>query len=101
MNLDTLENLGLSQREISTYLALLKLGSASIRDIAAQTGINRGTTYETLKDLAGKGVVSYFPKGKRRIFSAEPPEKLLELAEEKRQSLDATIEEMKIRLILN
>ncbi len=99
MNLDTLENLGLSQREISTYLALLKLGSASIRDIAAQTGINRGTTYETLKDLAGKGVVSYFPKGKRRIFSAEPPEKLLELAEEKRQSLDATIEEMKIRLI--
>ena len=68
MNLEILEQLGLSQREINIYLALLKLGSASIRDIAAQAGINRGTTYETLKELASKGVVSYFPKGKRRIF---------------------------------
>ena len=64
MNLDILEQLGLSQREISIYLALLKLGTASIRDIASQTEINRGTTYETLKDLARKGIVSYFPKGK-------------------------------------
>ncbi len=99
MNLDVLENLGLDQREISIYLALLKLGSASIRDIASQANINRGTTYDTLKGLADKGVVSYFPKGKRRIFSAEPPEKLLDLAEDKRQALDATIEEMKHRLI--
>ena len=99
MNLDILKNLGLDQREISTYLVLLKLGSASIRDIATQTGINRGTTYETLKGLAGKGIVSYFPKGKRRIFSAEPPEKLLQLAEEQRQTMDITIEEMKTRLV--
>lgn len=99
MNLETLEQLGLSQREINIYLALLKLGSASIRDIADQAGINRGTTYETLKELAGKGIVSYFPKGKRRIFSAEPPEKLLDIAEEKKQSLEASIEEMKLRLI--
>ena len=99
MNLEVLENLDLNQREISIYLALLKLGCASIRDIAAQTGINRGTTYETLKTLAQKGVASYLPKGRRRIFSAEPPEKLLELAEEKRQSLDATIDEMRAQLI--
>lgn len=99
MHLESLETLGLSPREINIYLALLKLGSASIRDIAVQAGINRGTTYETLKVLAGKGIVSYFPKGKRRIFSAEPPEKLLDLAEEKRLSLEASIEEMKHRLI--
>ena len=99
MNLDVLKEIGLSQREIDIYLALLKLGPASIRDIASQAEINRGTTYETLKDLAGRGIVSYFPKGKRRFFSAEPPEKLLDIAEEKRQSLEAGIEEMKQRLI--
>ncbi len=99
MNLDVLEQLGLSSREIDIYLALLKSGSASIRDIAAQSGINRGSTYETLKELANKGIVSYFPKGKRRIFSAEPPEKLLDIAEEKRQLLESGIEEMKHRLI--
>ena len=99
MNLEILEQLGLSQREISIYLALLKLGTASIRDIAAQADINRGTTYETLKQLAGKGIVSYFPKGKRRIFCAEPPEVLLELAEEKRHTLEQGIEDMKQHLI--
>lgn len=99
MNLEILEQLGLDQKEISIYLALLKLGTASIRDIAAEADINRGTTYETLKGLAGKGIVSYFPKGKRRVFCAEPPEKLLDLAEEKRQALEQGIEEMKVSLI--
>ena len=99
MNLDILEQLGLDQKEISLYLALLKLGTASIRDIAAEADINRGTTYETLKAMAGKGIVSYFPKGKRRVFCAEPPEKLLDLAEEKKQSLEQGIEEMKHSLI--
>ncbi|WP_263322464.1 TrmB family transcriptional regulator [Endozoicomonas sp. Mp262] len=99
MNLDILEQLGLSQREISIYLSLLKLGTASIRDIATSADINRGTTYETLKELASKGVVSYFPKGKRRVFCAEPPEVLLELAKEKRQALEQGIEEMKTTLI--
>lgn len=99
MNLDTLKQLGLDQKEIKLYLALLKLGTASIRDIAAEADINRGTTYETLKGLAGKGIVSYFPKGKRRVFCAEAPEKLLDLAEEKKQSLEQSIEEMKQKLI--
>ncbi|WP_062260108.1 TrmB family transcriptional regulator [Endozoicomonas arenosclerae] len=99
MNLDTLEQLGLDQKEIKLYMALLKLGTASIRDIAAEAGINRGTTYETLKVLASKGIVSYFPKGKRRVFCAEPPEKLLDLAEERKQSLEQSIEEMKQKLI--
>ena len=99
MKLEILEQLGLSSREVSIYLALLKLGTASIRDIASEADINRGTTYETLKDLAGKGIVSYFPKGKRRVFCAEPPERLLDLAEEKRQSLEQGIEEMKLNLI--
>ncbi|MRI31409.1 transcriptional regulator [Endozoicomonas sp. OPT23] len=99
MNLDILEQLGLDQKEISLYLALLKLGTASIRDIAAEADINRGTTYETLKAMAGKGIVSYFPKGKRRVFCAEPPEKLLDLAEEKKQFLEQGIEEMKHTLI--
>ena len=99
MNLNTLEQIGLNQREISIYLVLLKLGTASIREIAAQADINRGTTYETLKQLAGKGIVSYFPKGKRRVFCAEPPEKLLDLAEEQRQSLEQGIDDMKQSLI--
>ena len=99
MNLKILDTLGLSQREVRIYLSLLKLGSASIRDIAEQAEINRGSTYDTLKELANKGIVSYSPKGKRRMFSAEPPERLLDIAQEQRQTLDSSIEEMKRTLI--
>ncbi len=99
MNLDTLKQLDLDDREISIYMTLFRLGPASIRDIAAQTGVNRGTTYETLKRLAARGIVSYFPKGKRRVFRAEDPERLLQLAEEKQNALKHTIEQLKTDII--
>jgi sugar-specific transcriptional regulator TrmB len=77
---EVLRVFGLEPRETRIYLALLESGPASIRDIADRAGINRGTTHELLKRMQQKGVVSYFPKGKRRHFSAEPPTRLKELA---------------------
>ena len=97
--LDSLALLGLDSREVSVYQALLKLGPASIRDVAAEAGINRGSTYETLKRLAGKGVVSYFPKGRRRVFQAEDPERLLVLGESRQQALAQAMEQLKTEVI--
>jgi len=77
---EVLRVFGLEPRETRLYLALLESGPASIRDIADRASINRGTTHELLKRMQQKGVVSYFPKGKRRHFSAEPPTRLKELA---------------------
>ncbi|MCH2222625.1 MAG: ArsR family transcriptional regulator, partial [Dechloromonas sp.] len=85
MKNDSLYQIGLDDREINIYKALLRLGPASIRDVAAEAGVNRGTTYETLKQLATKGVVNYLPRGKRRVFQAEEPEQLLQLAERRQQ----------------
>ena len=68
-----MQRLGLSTRQVDVYLALLKLGPASIRAIGAEANINRGTTWETCKTLQQLGLVSYFPQGKRRFFCAEPP----------------------------
>lgn len=99
MQLESLRALDLSERQINVYLALLRLGPASIRDVAAEAGINRGTTYETLKDLAGRGIVSYFPKGKRRVFQAEDPERLLQLGERKQQALGQVMEELRRDII--
>lgn len=99
MNLNILKNLGLNEREISIYYALLQLGPASIRDLAAKTEINRGTTYETLKTLVKKGVVNYLPKGKRRVFQPEDPSRLLALAEDKQQELEATLSSLKTDII--
>jgi sugar-specific transcriptional regulator TrmB len=84
---ETLRQLGLTDRQTDIYLTLLKQGPGSIRDIAAGAGINRGTTYEELKTLRTRSLVSYFPRGKRKFFCAEPPEALMRIAEEKQTSL--------------
>ncbi len=99
MNLKTLQQLGMSDRDINLYLVLFQLGPSSIRDIATHTGINRGTTYESLKQMAARGIISYAPKGKRRVFRAEDPDKLLLLAEEKKTALENTISSLKSDII--
>ena len=91
--------LGLSQREIEIYKALLSLGASSIRTIADKSGINRGSTYESLKALQQRGIVTYQPKGKRRLFAPVEPDILLQLAEERRQGLDRAVEELKLNII--
>ncbi len=84
---ETLQQIGLSDRQTDIYLTLLKQGPGSIRDIATGAGLNRGTTYEELKTLRARSLVSYSPKGKRRFFCAEPPEQLMKIAEEKQDVL--------------
>ena len=96
---DALAQLGLDKRQIRIYRALHKLGPASIRDVAAEAGVNRGSTYETLKQLVTMGLVSYLPRGRRRVFQAEDPERLLALGEYRQQALSQAMEELKRDII--
>ena len=95
----TLQHIGFEPREARIYRSLLASGPASIRDIAEKAGINRGTTYEVLKTLQQKGVVSLFPKGKRRYFIAEDPSCFIELAQKKQQSLAQAVDDLQQTLI--
>ncbi|TQV78868.1 MarR family transcriptional regulator [Exilibacterium tricleocarpae] len=96
---ETLRQIGLHDREIDIYLALLRLGPASIRDIGEKAGVNRGTTHELLKRLLKRGLVSLRPKGKRRHFCAESPEKLLELAREQQARLARAADRLESEVI--
>jgi len=82
-----LMQLGISQNEAETYLALLQSNSVSIRKIAAETGINRGTTYEALKRLLAIGLVSVRQNGKREQYTAESPEKIYDIIRDMRRDL--------------
>jgi len=92
--------LGLNSREIKIYTSLLKGGPTSIRQIAAQTKINRGTTYETLKNLVNLGLVSFHTKGARNKYFAESPEKINGLIIEKQAEIDR-LKERAGELIIN
>ena len=85
--INLLRELDISENEALTYAALLRLESTSIRKIAAETGINRGTTYDCLKRLTTIGLVSVKQHGKREQYTAESPERIHDIIRDKRRDL--------------
>lgn len=85
--LSLLQTLGLKDAEAQTYLALLKNGPSSIRRLAELTSINRGTTYDALKNLVPLGLVFYNRQGERHKYIAESPEHILQLIADRRHKL--------------
>ena len=83
-----LQKLGLRDKEISTYLALLSLGPTSIRKIAEKTRINRGTVHLSLRSLQKSGLVSYYHKDKKQHFVAENPKILVNVLAHRREELE-------------
>lgn len=97
-----LEEIGLSEKEASVYIALLQVDAAPIHDIATKTGIKRTTVYPVLESLQKKGLVSETQKDKKVLFQAAPPERLETyverqkiLFEEKTKRLKDIIPQMK------
>lgn len=93
--IDLLASLGINRSEAVTYIALLELGSVSIRKIAASTGINRGTTHEALKRLIIFGLASVRQQGTRVHYTAEPPDTIFNIIREKRRDLVEAASEAK------
>jgi len=82
-----LQDIGFSPAESETYWALLNLETVSIRKVAEQSGINRGTTYDAIKRLLAAGLVHARKNGEREYYSAESPEKIYEIIREQRKNL--------------
>ncbi|HET8709444.1 MAG TPA: helix-turn-helix domain-containing protein, partial [Candidatus Saccharimonadales bacterium] len=59
------KEIGMETRDKRVYEALVSQPKASLRQIAAVTGINRGSVYESIKDLAAAGLVGTIQSGKQ------------------------------------
>lgn len=79
----TLKHLGLNDKGVKVYLALLRMGPSSVRKIAEEADVNRGTTYDVLKELMDLGLVSYYHKDKHQYFTPENPERLRDAVNKK------------------
>lgn len=90
---ENLLQFGLNEKEISVYLGLISLGPSPVRLVAKQARVNRGTTYDILKNLIQLGLVGHYKQygkeDKRQYFVAEPPQKLLDAVENKKRGLEA------------
>ena len=60
----TLQKLGLNDKEINIYLTLLKNGKTKPSDLAIMTKINRPTLYNLANSLVSKGVIAEDMGGK-------------------------------------
>ncbi len=83
-----LQNLGLSEKESKVYLAALELGPETVQNIARKAEINRTTAYLQIELLKQKGLVSEFDKGKKTFYTAESPERVLNLLNNFQQELE-------------
>jgi len=92
MIVENLRQFGLNEKEIAVYLGLISLGPAPVSLVAKEARVNRGTSYDILKNLIELGLVSYYKhygkEDKRQYFVAEPPQKLLDAIENKKRGLE-------------
>ena len=78
-----LRKIGLKQKEVKTYLTAVSLGSQPASIIAEKAGLNRVTTYMTLKNLVHKGLAQTCQRNGMQFFSVSSPQKLLDFASQK------------------
>lgn len=72
-----LNNLGLEEKEVLIYLALIELGEASVLEISRQSGVNRVSIYYILEKMKKAGRVTHSEKDGRDFFMAVDPRLLL------------------------
>jgi len=87
MQLSLLRKLGFSDKTATIYVALLRLGPSSVRELAEKTDLNRGTVHEVLKWLREQNLVGFYEKDAKQYFVAEDPKKLENLVDKRMEDL--------------
>lgn len=94
MDINILKKLGFSDKSALIYLALLRLGPASVRQLAKIAELNRGTVYENLKWLQEQGLVDFYEKDAKQYFVAEDPECLNDMLHHREEELSDTTKKL-------
>ncbi len=87
MDTNILKDIGLTDGEITVYIALLELGESNAGPIKKKTGMQNSVVHLMLNNLIEKGLVNYVEKGKKKFYRATNPENLINFIEEKKRRL--------------
>lgn len=85
MDITIFKKLGFSDKSAAVYTTLLRLGPSSVRKLAEESGLNRGSTYDALKWLQKEGLVNFYHQATKQYFVAENPDKLQSLVQKRSQ----------------
>lgn len=96
MNVEnTLQQIGLNDREAKVYLASLELGESTVLPISKKAGIKRTYCYDILAELSKKNLVSYVEKNNRRRYVAEEPDKIIKILKERLENFNQILPDLK------
>ena len=77
------ELLGLTEVEGKVYISLLELGGGYVSAVARKAGLPRVNCYHILENLTSKGLANSVTRNKIRYYSAEPPQRIVNILEDK------------------
>jgi sugar-specific transcriptional regulator TrmB len=86
--------IGLTVKESSLYLTLLKNGKMSVSQMSAHTGLKRTTLYSYLETLMSYDLLKKVVIGKRIGYSVKHPRALLEYLRNERAQLEIKFEKI-------
>lgn len=92
---DILKSLGLNEKEVKTYLILLKNGRTKPADLAKMAKLNRATLYNVAKSLVAKGLAADDLSGKTLYFSPLPASALEGMLEQAKREVEVKEELVK------
>jgi|TARA_Y100000034_G_C6875103_1_gene400087 sugar-specific transcriptional regulator TrmB len=95
-----LEKLNFSVNESKVYLVLIKIGSSLAGRISKEANLDRSSTYNALKMLVEKGIVSTVHENKRTIFVPANPKKIVDYFKEKQELANKIVPFLKERYSL-
>jgi predicted transcriptional regulator len=90
-----LEELGLSDKEARVYMALLPRQDTGTSNLIRATGLHGQFVYMALERLEELGLARHVIQNGRKKFSANPPDRILALVEEKKLSAQAVVRQLR------
>ena len=87
-------NAGFSANEAKIYLTLLKLGEASVSQIAKNSGVKRSNTYHLLAALLSEGLV-VLRVADKMLYMPESPEKVLQIVKQRLSTAEKNYQKLK------
>jgi len=97
MNIQILEDIGLTNAEIKVYIALLELGTATAGPIIEKSGLQSSVVFMTLSKLVDKGFISVIKEGKRNNYQATDPKHIVEYINEKKTRFEEILPELLLK----
>jgi len=86
-----LSRVGLLPSESKVYLSTLELGPSTVQHIATKARISRTAAYEAIELLQKRGLMSSSLSGKKRLYVAEDPHRIVSYLKGEQQKFAATL----------